>query len=114
MRFFELKMRVIAPLVVMCCLIGAGSQVAQAQTTYTSDGNISHFTAGVSGTSATTYATLSHFTGGDVSSPYTPTPSSVASGFRVFGGNLTGTGLSTTPAGQNWIEATFPLSLIHI
>src|SRR5260370_23072900 len=32
MKFFELKMRVIAPLVVMCCLIGAGSQVAQAQT----------------------------------------------------------------------------------
>ena len=32
MKFFELKMRVIAPLVVMCSLIGAGSQVAQAQT----------------------------------------------------------------------------------
>src|SRR5712664_468330 len=31
MKFFELKMRVIAPLVLMCCLIGAGSQVAQAQ-----------------------------------------------------------------------------------
>src|SRR5258707_244949 len=31
MKFSELKMRVIAPLVLMCCLIGAGSQVAQAQ-----------------------------------------------------------------------------------
>ncbi|MFI5057953.1 MAG: hypothetical protein ACHQLQ_07190 [Candidatus Acidiferrales bacterium] len=31
MKFFELKMRLIAPLAVMCCLIGAGSHVAQAQ-----------------------------------------------------------------------------------
>ncbi len=31
MRFFELKMRLIAPLVVMCCLIGVASRVAQAQ-----------------------------------------------------------------------------------
>jgi len=37
MKFFELKMRLIAPLVVVCCLAGVGSQVAQAQTFQTGD-----------------------------------------------------------------------------
>jgi hypothetical protein len=32
MKFSELKMRVIAPLMVLCCLVGIGSQVAKAQT----------------------------------------------------------------------------------
>ncbi len=31
MKFFEWKMRLIAPLVVLCCLIGVVSQVAQAE-----------------------------------------------------------------------------------
>ncbi len=31
MKFFELKLRVIAPLIVVCCLAGVGSQVARAQ-----------------------------------------------------------------------------------
>ncbi len=119
MKFFELKMRLIAPLVVMCCLIGAGSQVAQAQT-YTSDSNLAHFTAGVSGTSNNTYAMLSHFSGGDVCTPtcpatFTPDANELANNsFRVFGGTLTGTGLSTTPTGQNWIEATFPSAVSAI
>jgi hypothetical protein len=117
-KIFEWKMRLIAPFVVMCCLISVGSQIAQGQTTYTSDNNIAHFTAGVSGTSATTYATFSHYTTIQGPQPpcvsteggtFTPDPAELATyGCRVVGGTLTGTGLSTTPTGQNWIEATFP------
>jgi hypothetical protein len=37
MKVSELKLRLIAPLVVVCCLAGVGSQVAQAQTFQTGD-----------------------------------------------------------------------------
>jgi hypothetical protein len=67
-------------------------------TTYTSDSNLSNFLTGNG-----TYATLSNFGGGDVSSPYTPTDSTITSGLRVFGGGAI-TGLSS---GNNWILATF-------
>jgi hypothetical protein len=108
MKVFEMKMRLIIPLAVMCCLLGIGSQVAQAQTTYTNDPNIADFTAGIA-----SYATLSNFSAGDVSSPFTPTSSELAlSGSRVYNGTLTGTGLS----GSNWILATFsgPVSTIVV
>ncbi len=112
MKFFELKMRLIAPLVVVCCLIGAGSQMAQAQT-YTSDTNIGDFTSGI-----TTYATFSNYSGntGCTAAPFTPTSSELATtSCRVFGGS-TLTGLPTTPVGQNWILASFssPTSTIMV
>ena len=73
---------------------------AHAQITYTNDGTLNDFTEGL-----TTYATFTNFASGDTSAPYTPTAANVASGIRVFGGTLSGTGLS----GTNWIEATFPI-----
>src|SRR5262249_35127571 len=71
---------------------------AGAVTVYTSDPNLADFTAGIN-----TYATLSNFTGGDVSSPYTPTTATLNTGLRVF----TGGAISGLPAGNNWILATF-------
>jgi len=75
--------------------------------TYTSDLNIADFTGTVS-----QYATLSNFSFGDVSSPFTPTSSELAtSGFRVYsGGSLTGL------PGSNWILASFsgPVSSILV
>jgi len=81
--------------------------VAHAQI-YINDSTLSNFTGPI-----TSYATLSNFSGGDVSTPYTPTAATVASGLRIYGGNLTGTGLS---ASNNWIEATFltPVSTIIV
>lgn len=78
-------------------------------TTYTSDSNIADFTSLVS-----SYATFSNFTGGDVSSPFTPTSSELAiNGFRVFGGNLVGPS-SPNFAGQNWFLATFSSAVSSI
>ena len=79
---------------------------AAAAVTYTSDGTLSDFTAGV-----TNYATLSNFSSGDTSSPYTPTAASIASGLRVYAGG-TVTGLT----GSDWILATFsaPVSGIRV
>lgn len=77
-------------------------------TSYTSDGNISDFTANVSA-----YATFSNFSAGDVSSPFTPTSAELANqGYRVYNGGAI-TGLS---AGNNWILATFssPVSIIRV
>lgn len=108
MKVFEMKMHLRIALAVIYCLLGIGSLVAQAQTVYTSDTNIAHFTAGIA-----SYATLSNFSAGDVSSPFTPTSSELAaSGFRVYNGTLTGTGLS----GSDWILATFsgPVSTIVV
>jgi hypothetical protein len=73
-------------------------------TVYTSDSNLSDFNTGG-------YATFSHFTSGDASSPYTPTMANVAGGLRIFGGNLTGTGLDPT---NNWILATFASAVSSI
>jgi hypothetical protein len=85
-------------LVVLTFLLGFAS-AARAATIYTSDHNLADFTSMVA-----TYATLSNFSGGDVSSPYTPTSADVAAGFRVYsGGSLSG----LNPA-NNWILATFP------
>lgn len=76
-------------------------------TVYTSDSNIADFTAGV-----TSYATFSNFTQGDVSSPFTPTSTEMATqGLRVYsGGTLTGL------SGNDWILATFsaPVSQILV
>ncbi len=95
----------------MCCLIGAGSQTAQAQI-YLNDTTVSNFTGPI-----TSYATFSNYTGFDAGAapPYTPTSATVASGLRVFGGTLAGTGLSTLN-GNNWIKATFssPVSTIVV
>jgi hypothetical protein len=67
---------------------------------YINDSTLSNFTGPI-----TSYATLSNFASGDVSAPYTPTASSVASGLRVYNGTLSGNGLYP---GNNWIKATFP------
>jgi hypothetical protein len=74
-------------------------------TTYTSDSNLSDFLTGNG-----SYATLSNFGGGDVSSPYTPTDATITSGLRVFGGGAV-TGLSS---GNNWILATFSSATANI
>src|SRR6478752_1144496 len=67
-------------------------------TTYTNDSNLSDFLTGNG-----SYATLSNFSAGDTSSPYTPTDSSLSSGLRVYdGGNITG-----LPTTNNWILASF-------
>jgi hypothetical protein len=74
--------------------------------TYTSDPNVAHFTSLVS-----SYATFSNFSGGDVSSPFTPTSAEIASsGFRVFAGGS----VSGLPGGNNWILATFTSAVSSI
>jgi hypothetical protein len=82
----------------------SGATSAQA-TSYTSDPTLSDFLV-------SDYATLSHFNGGDVGSPYTPTNTSLGSGVRVFSGDAI-TGL---PTDNNWILATFssPVSSIRV
>jgi hypothetical protein len=111
MRFFELKTRLIAPLVVMCCLIGVGSQVAQAQN-YTSGPNIGAFTAPI-----TSYAIFSNYLNntGCTTAPFTPTSAELlTTSCRVYTGTLAG--LPATFAGQNWILASFsdPVSTIVV
>jgi hypothetical protein len=74
-------------------------------TTYTSDTTLSHFFV-------SNYATLSNFSGGDLSSPTTPTNTTLTQGLRVFaGGSLPG--LSSS---NNWILATFssPVASIRV
>jgi hypothetical protein len=76
-------------------------------TAYTSDPNIADFTSLVS-----SYAILSNFTGGDVSSPFTPTSSELATD-----GNWVGDGGSIEGLpGGDWILATFssPVSTILV
>jgi hypothetical protein len=119
MKQSKLKMRLIAPFVVICCLAGIYSPVAQAQI-YLSDPTIGNFTGPI-----TSYATFSNYSGidggcGSGSPPtFTPTAAELAAtGCRVYNGTLTGTGLATTVNGQtnNWIEATFnsPVSTIIV
>jgi len=77
--------------------VGLALSDAANATTYTSDPNLADFFS-------PTYATLSNFFAGDVSSPYTPTNATLSSGLRVYdGGALTG----LSPA-NNWILATLP------
>jgi hypothetical protein len=84
-------------------LILGTTSMLRATIVYTHDTTIGDFTSLVS-----TYATFSDFTGGDVSSPFTPTSTELAAdGFRVFGGTLTGPN-DPSFAGQNWFLATFP------
>jgi hypothetical protein len=107
MKVFEMKMHLLILLAVICCLLGIGSQVAQAQT-YTSDTNIAHFTAGI-----TSYATLSHFNNSDGcgEGSFTPTSSELATtGCRVYNGTL------TVNDSSGFILATFtnPVSTIVV
>ena len=83
------------------------SAPAHAATVYTSDTNISDFTS-----LSNNYATFSNYfvspcCGTDpVSTPtYTPTPATIAAGYRVYAGGSV-PGLSSS-GGQNWILATF-------
>jgi hypothetical protein len=81
--------------------------MAQAQI-YIADPTLTNFTGSIS-----SYATLSNYNNGDVATPtYKPTGDTVLSGLRVYGGTLSGNGLS----GSNWIEATFasPVSTIVV
>jgi hypothetical protein len=89
-------------------LVSAAS--AAHATIYTTDGNLSDFYTG-------TYATFSNYLLGDAPPvSYTPTNTTLNTGVRVYDGTLTGTGLSTSPAGQNWILASFlsPTSSIRV
>jgi hypothetical protein len=76
-------------------------------TTYSSDTNLADFAS-----ASTTFATLSNFSAGDVSSPYATTFTTLGEGLRVYDGGAV-TGLSS---GNNWIEATFsaPVSGIRV
>jgi hypothetical protein len=86
-------------------LILSIAPMTHAGTVYSSDPNIADFTAKFS-----SYATLSNFTSGDVSSPFTPSASELAAnGFRVYNGG-TITGLS----GTNWILASFSSAVSSI
>jgi hypothetical protein len=110
MKACEMMVRLIALVVLAACLLGVGSGSAHAQI-YLSDPNIANFTP-----PSTTYATLSNYasTEGCTSPSFTPTATELATpGCRVFGGTLTGNGLSTA---NNWIEATFstPVSTIVV
>jgi hypothetical protein len=80
--------------------------VAQA-TSYTADPTLANFTSQVG-----QYATLSNFSAGDHSSPFTPTSTDVANGLRVYDGGAI-TGLTPT---NNWILASFaaPVSQILV
>jgi hypothetical protein len=101
MNLFRLKMRLIAQLVVLCCLTGVSSQVAQAQI-YLSDTHIANFTGPI-----TSYATFTNFNNiqGCEGTSFTPDANElVTNGCRVFNGTLAGNGLDP---GNNWIEATF-------
>lgn len=84
-------------------LVGAAG-AAQAQT-YSSDPNLADFASATTG-----FATLSNFSSGDVSSPYTPTFTTLNAGLRVYGGGAV-TGL---PSGNNWLLATFGATESHI
>jgi hypothetical protein len=86
---------------VLLALVGE----AHAVPVYTQDPNLGHFTAGI-----TNYATFSNFSGGDRTSPYTPTAATLATGLRVFaGGSLPG-----LPTSNNWILATFSSAVAAI
>jgi len=90
-------------------LVLSGSLLRADPTTYTSDSSVGDFTKLVS-----SYATFSDFTSGDVSSPFTPTSAEIAaSGFRVYGGTLSGPS-SPSFSGQNWILATFSSAVSSI
>ena len=100
-------------LVLSILLLTVSLSSAQAQTAYTSDPNITHFTAGI-----TSYAALSNFNNSDGcvdGSAFTPTSSELAgTPCRVY--NLPpSTGLAGLP-GTNWILATFsnPVSRIVV
>jgi hypothetical protein len=74
-------------------------------TTYTSDGNLSHFYV-------SNYATFSNYTSGDAGGPtYTPTNTTLNQGLRVYDGTTIGTGLDPT---NNWILATFTSAVANI
>ncbi|HUJ79597.1 MAG TPA: PEP-CTERM sorting domain-containing protein [Nitrospiria bacterium] len=73
-------------------------------TSYTSDTTLADFTGAV-----IEYATFSNFYGGDVESPYTPTSTDVANGYRVYSGG-TVSGLS----GGDWILASFASPIANI
>jgi uncharacterized repeat protein (TIGR01451 family) len=110
MKAWKITVRLSATLVLICCL-AFGTQSAKAQN-YTSDHDITHFTSGI-----VSYATFSNYSssqGCPEGSTFTPTSSELnTTGCRVFGGMLTGSGLS---AGNNWIEASFssPVSTIVV
>jgi hypothetical protein len=93
-------------LLVISSVLGFASVGSAAPIIYTADPTLANFTTGV------TFATLSSFGAGDVSSPYTPTAVSVSSGFRVYDGTFTAPGLPS----NNWILASFtsPVSSIEV
>jgi hypothetical protein len=104
MKNIVLRIALLAAVVCMGIVPMTHAQIYLNRTNITlNDNDIKNFTGPI-----TTYATLSNFAGGDVSTsvPYTPTSSNVASGLRVFGGGSI-TGL---PIANNWILATFPLN----
>jgi uncharacterized repeat protein (TIGR01451 family) len=108
MRFFDLR-AVVVCLFLFCALLVCGTPTF-AQTTYTSDDNIAHFTSNIS-----QYAQLSSFAAGDTGSPFTPTSAELAAnGFRVYGGTLFANNQNGLASGNNWILATFSSPVSNI
>jgi hypothetical protein len=101
----ETKMKnIVVRIALLAAVVVLGvAPMAHAQI-YLNDSSITNFTGPY-----TTYATFKNFSSNEGSAlppSFTPTTTELNnSGFRVFGGTLTGNGLST---GNNWIEATFP------
>ncbi|SIO46285.1 PEP-CTERM protein-sorting domain-containing protein [Bradyrhizobium erythrophlei] len=95
-------MRISAAFLISGVALLTAASAAQA-TTYTSDPVLADFLTG-------NYATLSNFSSGDTSSPYTPTNATISSGVRVYNGGAV-TGLD--PA-NNWIQATFSTAISNI
>lgn len=87
-------------------LLGAALSPMAFATGYTQDGNLSDFTSNVS-----SYATFSNYFAGDVSGPFTPTSSELATnGYRVYdGGSISG-----LDPNNNWILASFASSVSSI
>src|SRR5258708_18432511 len=95
-------MRISAAFLISGVALLTAASAAQA-TTYTSDPVLADFLTG-------NYATLSNFSSGDTSSPYTPTNATISSGVRVYNG---GAVAGLDPA-NNWIQATFSTAVSNI
>jgi len=106
----EKKMKnIVVRIALLAAVVALGiAPMAHAQI-YINDGTLSNFTGPI-----TSYATFSNYSGNTGCTAPTFTPDSTEllnTSCRVFGGTLTGTGLSGS---NNWIEATFPRAVSTI
>jgi hypothetical protein len=110
MRFLGIGLRGVMLCMLLLFALLVSGNVTLAQTTYTTDDNLAHFTSGIG-----SYATLDHFASSDgcTTAPFTPSSAELGGGnaCRVYNGTLTGNGLSD---GNNWILASFPSAVSTI